>query len=76
MSRFLFFLLKTTAVKFHICWQYCTIWQGTPRPSYASGPAVPGQLGGQRIAIAPQVGTGGIQQPTTAQSSMQHGYPG
>lgn len=37
---------------------------------------MPGQLGGQRISITPQVGGAGIQQPTTAQSSMQHGYPG
>jgi len=37
---------------------------------------MPGQLGGQRIPITPQVGAAGVQQPTTAQSSMQHGYPG
>ena len=35
-----------------------------------------GQISGQRISMTPQVGAAGIQQPTTAQSSMQHGYPG
>lgn len=39
---------------------------------------MPGQLGGQRISVNPQVGASGIQQQqqTTAQSSMQHGFPG
>jgi len=37
---------------------------------------MPGQLGGQRIAVTPQVGAAGIPQPTAAPSGMQHGYPG
>jgi len=38
---------------------------------------MPGQMGGQRISVNPQVGGAGMQQQqTTAQSSMQHGFPG
>jgi len=35
-----------------------------------------GQISGQRISMTPQVGAPGMPQPTTAQSGMQHGYPG
>jgi len=38
---------------------------------------MPGQLGGQRISVNPQVGATAMQQQqTTAQSTMQHGFPG
>jgi len=38
---------------------------------------MPGQMGGQRISVNPPVGAAGMQpQQTTAQSSVQHGFPG
>jgi len=38
---------------------------------------MPGQIGGQRIPVNPQGGASGMQQQqTTAQSSVQHGFPG